>query len=85
MGRHNVKELFIVIAIGVIAVFDILYVSDADKVVTILSTAIAALAGMAGVQAASRRAADYANGNVSNKECPTNTNTNKDKKGGDTK
>ena len=44
------KEPFIIVGIIVIDIMSIIYISDFDKLVTILSTSIGALAGMAGVQ-----------------------------------
>jgi len=54
------KEPFIISAIATISVMAIIYISDFDKLVTILTTSIAALAGMAGVQIgrASARSSD---------------------------
>lgn len=44
------KEPFIIGGIIVIDIMSIIYIPDFDKLVTILSTSIGALAGMAGVQ-----------------------------------
>ncbi len=43
------KEPFIIGGIVIISVMSIIYISDPDKVVTVLTGAIGALAGMAGV------------------------------------
>ncbi len=57
------KEPFIIMGITAISIMSIIFISDPDKVVTVLTGSIGALAGMAGVAAgrAMTRASDIPN------------------------